>query len=157
MRARFNPADGQLYVCGLVGWATNLSVPGGFFRVRYTNRKVYLPVDLHVSKDQVTLTFTEPLDRTTAQDVQSYAVQQWQYRWTERYGSPEYRISDPSKEGHDDVTVASASLSPDAKTVTLKIPGLKPVMQMQIEMNIEAADHTPIQTTVTNTINAIGQ
>src|SRR5205807_2484360 len=36
MRARFNPVDGQLYVCGLVGWATNLSVPGGFYRVRYT-------------------------------------------------------------------------------------------------------------------------
>jgi hypothetical protein len=155
MRARFNPADGQLYVGGLVGWATNLSVPGGFFRVRYTGKKVYLPVDLRVRKDEVAMTFTEPLDRASAQDVQNYAVQQWQYRWTAKYGSAHYRISDPSKEGQDEVTVAGASLSADGKTVVLKIPELKPVMQMQIEMNLEAADHAPVQMVVHNTINMI--
>jgi hypothetical protein len=157
MRGRFNPADGQLYVCGLVGWASNLSVPGGFFRVRYTGRKVYLPTDLHVRSDEVAVTFSEPLDRTSAQDVQNFGVQQWQYRWTEKYGSAHYRISDPSKEGQDDVNVAGTALSADGKTVVLRIPGLKPVMQMQIEMNVEAADGTPVHAVVHNTINAIGK
>jgi glucose/arabinose dehydrogenase len=157
MRGRFNPEDGQLYVCGLVGWASNLTVPGGFFRVRYTGRKLYSPVDLHVTQDAVAMTFSEPLNKSSAQDLQNYAVQQWQYRWTEKYGSAHYRVSDPSKEGQDEVTVAGATVLADGKTVVLKIPGLKPVMQMQIEMNVDAADGTPIHTVVHNTINAIGR
>jgi hypothetical protein len=32
MRGRFNPADGQLYTCGLYAWAGNRQHPGGFFR-----------------------------------------------------------------------------------------------------------------------------
>jgi hypothetical protein len=31
MRGRFHPANGQLYVCGLVGWASNQQQDGGFF------------------------------------------------------------------------------------------------------------------------------
>lgn len=155
MRGRFHPDDGQLYLCGLVGWASNLSVPGGFFRVRYTGRKLYLPTDLRVKPDSIELSFTEPLDKSSAQDVQNYAIQQWQYRWLARYGSPHYRISDPAREGQDEVKLAGATLSADGKTVTLNIPGLKPVMQMQIELNLDAADGTPIHALVHNTINVV--
>ena len=39
MRARFNAADGQLYVCGLKGWQTRATKDGIFQRVRYTGKK----------------------------------------------------------------------------------------------------------------------
>ena len=35
MRARFNPKDGQLYVCGLRGWGTTGLSNGVFSRIRY--------------------------------------------------------------------------------------------------------------------------
>jgi hypothetical protein len=157
MRARFSPADGQLYLCGLVGWATDMTAPGGFYRVRYTGKPVNMPVGLHVKKDRIELTFTNPLDKTTAQDLSSYAVQQWNYRWTQNYGSKHYSVTDPNKQGEDDVEISAATLSEDGKTVTLKIPDLKPVMQMKIQLNLKTSDGAPIKQTIHNTINRIPQ
>jgi hypothetical protein len=155
MRARFNPVDGQLYLCGLVGWATDMTEPGGFYRVRYTGQPVQMPIALHAKKDEITLTFTNPLDKTTAQDLGSYSIQQWNYRWTQNYGSKHYSVADPNKQAQDDVEIASATLSEDAKTITLKIPTLQPVMQMKIQLNLKTADGTPIKQTIHNTINRL--
>ena len=155
MRARFNPVDGQLYVCGLVGWATNMTEPGGFHRVRYTGKAVQMPVGLHVLKDAIALTFSDPLDKATAEDVGSYAIQQWGYRWTQNYGSKEYSVAEPQKPGHDDVEIASATLSAEGRTVTLKIPSLQPVMQMKIQVNLKTADGQPLKHTIHNTISRV--
>ena len=38
MRARFSPADGQLYVAGLKGWQTDSAHDGCLQRVRYTGK-----------------------------------------------------------------------------------------------------------------------
>jgi len=155
MRARFNPADGQLYICGLVGWATNMTEPGGFHRVRYTGAPIHMPTALHVHPDSITITFSNPLDKTAAQDTGNYSIQQWNYRWTQNYGSKHYSSTDPKKEGHDDVEITAATLSQDSKTVTLKIPSLKPVMQMKIQLDMKSADGQPIKHTIHNTINRV--
>jgi hypothetical protein len=155
MRARFNPADGQLYICGLVGWATNMTEPGGFHRVRYTGAPVHMPTALHAHPGAITLTFSDPLDKATAEDPGSYAIQQWNYRWTQNYGSKHYSVKDPKKEGHDDVEITAATLSDDAKTVTLQIPTLHPVMQMKIDLNLKTTDGHPLKHTLHTTINRI--
>jgi hypothetical protein len=155
MRARFNPADGQLYLCGLVGWATNMTTPGGLYRVRHTGKPVYMPTGLHIQKDSIKITFTDPLDKTAAQDPANYAIQQWNYRWTQTYGSKHYSVTDPKKEGHDDVEITAATLGEDAKTITLKIPALHPVMQMKIQLDLKSATGVPIKHTIHNTINRI--
>jgi hypothetical protein len=157
MRARFNPRDGQLYICGLTGWATNCVNPSGFYRVRYTGKPVYLPRELHVRPGGIALTFTAPLDKESAEDIDAYAVRQWQYRWSERYGSPHYSIADPQKQGEDDVPLAGAELSPDGRTILLRIDGLKPVMQMQIQMNVKSASGEPLKFVLHNTINRVPQ
>ena len=52
--------------------------------------------------------------------------------------------------------VKSAKLSADKKTVFLEVEGgVKPVMQMRIRMNINAADGTPINQTIYNTVNKV--
>jgi glucose/arabinose dehydrogenase len=155
MRGRFNPADGQLYVCGLFGWSSNTSDPGGLYRVRYTGKPAHMPVGLNVKSDGLVIRFTDPLEKPAAEDVGSYAVQRWNYRWTEKYGSPQYSVEKPEKTGQDDVEVQSASLSADGKTVSLKLPDLKPVMQMKIEMNVKSADGTPVKRTLHHTINVV--
>src|SRR3712207_7158045 len=89
MRGRFNRADGQLYVCGLFGWAGDRTQPGGLYRVRYTGQPLRMPIDLHAVKTGVVITFTEPLDAETAADVGSYGITRWNYRRAADYGSPD--------------------------------------------------------------------
>lgn len=153
MRARVNPKDGQVWVVGLKGWQTNAVHDGTLQRVRYTGKPAHLPVAMHVGKDSISLTFSDPLDRATAADDQNYGIEQWNYHWTQVYGSKEYKVSAPSEQGHDDVDVKSAKLSADGKTVTLMIGEVKPVMQMDIQMHIKAADGSPIDWEISNTIN----
>jgi hypothetical protein len=155
MRARFNPADGQLYVCGLKGWETNGTRDGCLQRVRYTGKPVYLPTDLHVRKDALAITFACPLDLKTANDEQSFGVEQYNYRWSAKYGSSKYKVSNPQQVGSDDVEVKSAKLMPDGKTVVLDIPGLRPVMQMSIQVHLTALDGGAIECEIDNTINHV--
>jgi hypothetical protein len=74
MRGRFNPRDGQLYVAGLKGWQTSAARDGCFQRVRYTGKRISALAAFHVRRDGLELTFTAPLDRAMATDIQNYSV-----------------------------------------------------------------------------------
>jgi hypothetical protein len=155
MRARFNPVDGQLYVCGLKGWQTRAQKDGVLQRVRYTGKPVQMPTEMHVQKDGIAITFTTPLDPSNAIDTGNYDVQQWNYIWSSDYGSPEVSRDDPKKKGRESVEIESIMLAPDAKTITLKIPDLKPVMQVKIQMKIKAANGSPMDFEIDGTINKV--
>jgi hypothetical protein len=154
-RARVNPVDGQVYVVGLKGWQTTAAKDACFQRVRYTGKPVRMPTSLHVQKDAIEIGFTVPIDSATAGDRDSYDVEQWNYVWSSNYGSPEVSVDDPNKKGHDPVEVKAAEVSADHKSVTLKIPNLRPVMQMKISFKINAADGTPMEYDIYNTINKL--
>ncbi|MEI7929210.1 MAG: DUF6797 domain-containing protein, partial [Verrucomicrobiales bacterium] len=126
MRARFNPTDGQLYVSGMRGWQTSGGAPGCFQRVRYTGKPAKMPLALHYTKSSIDITFTDPLDRASAADAQNYGGEWFTVKWTSQYGSPEFGVADPEKKGRDPLGIEQASLSQDGKTVSLKIPDLKP-------------------------------
>ena len=156
MRARMNPSDGQLYVCGLRGWQTDAATDACFQRVRYTGKPVYLPDAMKVLPNGIAITFTQPLEADVANDPGSYAVEQWNYRWTGEYGSDEYSAADPKKKGRDTVEVKSAKLQSDGKTVVLEIEGFKPVMQMLIKYDLEATDGTVMRDEIACTVNVVG-
>jgi len=155
MRARFSPKDGQLYVTGLKGWQTSGAKDSALQRVRYTGKPAYLPNELHVTDQGITITFTGPLDTATASDVENYAIEQWNYRWTKEYGSAEYKVSAPDQKGHDPVEIKSVKVSDDRKTVFLEVPGLQPVMQQKITMNIKAEDGSAVPKEIAHTINVV--
>ncbi|MDH3583809.1 MAG: hypothetical protein OER86_06305, partial [Phycisphaerae bacterium] len=155
MRARFHPGDGQLYVSGLQGWQTSGARDGCFQRVRHTGKKVYLPTGLNVTRSGLRLHFDQPLDRKYVEDIESYAVEIWNYRWTKGYGSKQYLVSDPNKTGHDKVEVKSAKLLPDGKSVFVELAEVKPVMQMSIAFDLRAADGTKMRGTIYNTIHVM--
>ncbi len=157
MRARFNPKDGQFYHCGLKGWQTSGARDGGFQRVRYTGKKTYLPVGLNVKTNGIVLTFADKLDRELAEDPDSYAAERWNYQWTKRYGSPEFSVKDPKKRGHDKITIQSAKLAADGKTVFIEMDDLKRVMQQSIKFNLEATDGEPVTGTIYHTIHKLGK
>jgi hypothetical protein len=148
MRGRFSPFDHQLYTCGLSVWQTSGIKKGGFYRVRYTGKPVVVPTQLLVRKNGVEITFTEPLDPETARDPGSYAVDQWNYRWTKEYGSKLYSVKDPGKaiekslehSSGDPVDVKSVTLSNNNKTVFLEYAEpVVPVMQQHIRFNLNDA------------------
>ena len=155
MRARFNPHDGSLYVSGLRGWQTAALRDGCLQRVRYTGELVYLPVAFAIHTNGLRLTFSQPLERTLAERVDSFGIQQWNYRWSEKYGSPDLSLANPGKEGRDDVPIKSAKLAGDGRSVFLEIPGLRPVMEMEIQYNLNAADGKTLRGAVYATINHI--
>lgn len=157
MRARFNEKDGQLYVAGLRGWQTKGSKDAGFYRVRYTGKPVTIQTSIKVTDKGIHIGFTNPVDAETAGDAENYSIEQYNYRWTQDYGSADYKVSDPNLKGRDPVEVKSVKLAPDHKSVFLEVPGLQPVMQMRIKMNIKSADGADLPKEVVNTINAVGK
>ena len=156
MRGTFSPKDGQLYVVGSQGWQTAGIRDGCLQRVRYTGAKVYEPIALHALRDGLRVTFTQPLDPSTAADPSSYNVERWNYRYSGQYGSKDYSVKDPEKEGHDEMKVASVTLLEDGRSVFLKIPDLQPVMQMHLQYNLNATDGGLFRGDLYHTINALG-
>ncbi len=139
-RGSFDPRDGSLFVAGSTGWQTSAVKDGALHRVRFTGQRVALPVGFHVRPDGLELTFSQPLDRGTAEDPGSYSLKQWNYRYAEAYGSKEWSVTQTNREGRDEVAIESARLQPNGRTVFLGIPGLKPAMQMELKYNVDAAD-----------------
>ncbi len=155
MRARFNPKDGQLYVTGLHGWQTDATKDAAIQRVRYVNKTVTMPETLHVTDQGIHIGFTAPLDTNSASDVQNYSIEQYNYHWTSDYGSPEFSVIDPKKKAHDPVEIKSVKVLPGGKEVFLEVPGLQPVDQMKIKMNLKDANGAPVPGNIGNTINAV--
>jgi len=155
MRARFNPHDGALYVSGLRGWQTAALKDGCLQRVRYTGEPVCLPVTFAVEPRGIRLTFSQALERAFAETADSYGINQWNYRWSKKYGSPDLSLVNPGKEGRDEVPLKSAALSEDGRTVFLEIPGLRTVMEMEIQYNLKAKGGKIVRGAVYTTINRI--
>jgi hypothetical protein len=64
-------------------------------------------------------------------------------------------VDDATKKGRDPVEIEAIQLAPDRRSVVLKIPSLRPVMQMKIQMMLESADGMPVEYSIYNTINKV--
>ncbi len=148
MRGRFHPGNGQLYCCGMFAWAGNQTQPGGFYRVRYTGKPVYVPIGLAAKKRGMVVHFSGALDPKTAGDPTNYAVKTWSLKRSQQYGSKHFDEK-PSK-------VKAATISPDGKTVTLDIEDLKPTWCMEIKYDLKASDGSAVKGFLHNTIHRLG-
>ena len=155
MRGRFHPRDGQLYLCGLKGWQTSGVRDGGLFRVRYTGKPLRQVIGWTVLHDAVRLRFDTPLDPATASDPDNYSVEQWNYAWTENYGSPEYSVREPGRMGRDELDVSAVRISADGRAVQISLPGLKPVMQIRVRFRGETKEGEAIHQDLHGTIHRV--
>jgi len=155
LRGRFHPVDGQLYVVGIKGWSTTGNRDGCFQRVRYTGKPVHTVREMRVTSAGVDLAFTNPLDPEWAGNAENYSAQAWNYRYTEKYGSPDFSVADPKKQGRDAVEIKAARVSSDGTRVTLEIPGIRPVMQMSIRFRVRAADGSKVAEEIHSTIHKV--
>ncbi|HIA18618.1 MAG TPA: c-type cytochrome, partial [Planctomycetaceae bacterium] len=153
MRGRFNPHDGQLYVSGLRGWQTRAVRDGCFQRLRYTGGPVHLPTAVRTYKNGIKLTFPESLDREMAENVDNYFVEQWNYRWTAQYGSPDFSVKNPQQQGRDEVPVVSATLMDGGQAIFLEMPGRQPVNQISISWLLDSTSGEHVRGRYAHTIN----
>lgn len=150
MRARFNPKDGQLYICGLKGWQTNAAKDGGLDRIRYTGKKINMPVDMKTTAKGIELTFSEKLDGELANDPKSYAVKGADIWWSHDYGSREYHLGqrnvevNAKKQGWTTLNVKSAKLQADGKTVSIEIENFQPAHELELSVDLETAEGAEI-------------
>jgi putative heme-binding domain-containing protein len=147
MRGRFHPGNGQLYTCGLFGWAGDQTEPGGFFRIRATGKPMYLPTGLNARRDGITVHFSDPLDAASVADLSQFSVKIWSIKRTVNYGS----------EHHNQRTlkVVSAELSSDRCSLFLEIPEIRPTWCMEIGYRITSSNGKKIDGMIHNTIHKL--
>jgi type 1 glutamine amidotransferase len=151
-RARFNPVDKNMYVVGLNGWQTAAKKDGCLQRVRYTGKPFPFACGFATDKDGVRLNFDQPLDPKIAADLSKYKIGRCNYHWSGEYGSKNWSVLDPNKEGIDDVPVTAATLSENRKTVTLKCD-MRPAMHMKIAYDLQSANGAKLTGAVYTTIH----
>ena len=149
IRGRFHPNDGQLYTCGMFAWAGSQHQPGGFYRVRYTDRSVILPVKLEAVKEGMQITFTETIDSVTATDVENYAVKTWDLKRTAGYGSRHYN--------EKNLKINCVELSEDKKTILLHLREIQPTWCMEIKYTVRNSEGKRISGTIHNTVHHLGE
>lgn len=140
-----NPRDGQLYVAGfqILGWGTTATRIAGFARVRYTGAPSLGPNEVVPMDKGVLLRFDVPLSAETATQARNYALSSWHYQRTYKYGSPQLKAD--GNPGVDRFAASSAYLSKDRRSVFVAVPDMKPVMQMEIDWTLAAADGAKLE------------
>lgn len=148
MRGRFCPDDGQLYLCGMFAWAGNATRSGGLYRLRATGQPVHLPIAVNALNSGMKITFAEPLDPVSLK-LNQISVKTWSLKRTANYGSKHFN--------EKLLTIRDATLSSDAKTLTLEIDGIQPTWCMEIQYKLRSMAGAAIQGTLHNTIHELGK
>ena len=93
--------------------------------------------------------------RRTAQNTDSYDVERWNYKWSSSYGSPDFSVTNPSKQGRDPVRISRAILSEDERSVLFELADFRPAHQMRIRYNLKSKEGKPIRSEVYATVNKV--
>jgi putative heme-binding domain-containing protein len=157
MRARVNPADGQVYTVGLQGWNGSGRIgllDGGVQRVRYTGSANLMIVDCQVEQAGLVLKFNAPLDVPSSTDVNHFDVLHWNYQWRREYGSDMYSPA-TGQVGPERLKVESVRIGSDQRSLFLQIPGIVPVDQLQLKLRVKSAEGDSMEEGVYWTIHRV--
>ncbi len=147
MRGRFGN-DGALYTCGMFGWAGNAAAPGGFHRIRRSEKPSHLPVAIHAAKGALSVTFSEPVNPASV-NADAFAFKTWFLKRTASYGSNHF--------DEHAAEITDARLNADGRTVTLTIPSLAPTQCFELKAGLSAPDGTRIDRSLHGTIHRLAE
>lgn len=109
--------DGSMLVEGTSrGWGSRGGKPYSLERLRWTGRTPFEIDEVHARPDGFELSFTEPVDRSTAGDPKSYNMRTHTYIYQASYGSPEVDETTPA--------IERATVSDDGKSVRIYVNSL---------------------------------
>ena len=109
--------DGTLFNGGTNrGWGSTGKKPFALERLNYSGVLPFEILTMRARPDGFVLTFTEPVDTSTAGDPASYKMEAYTYIYQSRYGSPVVDKTSP--------TITAAKVSADGRSVALKVEGI---------------------------------
>ena len=146
MRGRFH-TDSALYCCGMFAWAGNRQQEGGLYRIRYTDKDIYLPKKINTSEQTISIEFASELDDSVA-DQQRFQIKIWDIQRTANYGSPHLN--------EQQLEVTDVQLSNKKRTVNLTVPRLSSTKCMEIVCQIRTPGGRELKRTIHNTIHTLG-
>ena len=76
-------------------------------------------------------------------------------RPTSGYGSRDYLVTDPKKQGRDKLEITKVTLGPDGRTVLLQIPKLQKCMTLRIQYNLKGAKGETVKSEINCTVNVL--
>ncbi len=138
MRARVNPADGQVYTVGLKGWNNAPNISGAAFqRLRYAGPPAQIIDSMEVTPSGLKVTLNVRVAEG-AKNPKHYTVQQWKYRWSSNYGSARYH-PDTNEKGEETVSVNDVRIGEDRHSIRLSLDPFHEVQQMHVKMDVPTA------------------
>ncbi|MCP4506870.1 MAG: hypothetical protein GY826_10810, partial [Fuerstiella sp.] len=110
--------DGSVFV-GLTnrGWSSLGTSSYGLQRLVWTGKTPFEIKEMRAQPDGFELVFTKPVDARTAEDLQSYAMNSYTYRYHSTYGSDEIQKRQ--------LAFAESVVSNDGYRVQLQVEGLR--------------------------------
>ncbi|MFK7734437.1 MAG: DUF6797 domain-containing protein [Pirellulaceae bacterium] len=148
IRGRFHPTRPELYACGMFSWAGSRQAPGCFYRIRYNDKPVHLPVELNARQGELEIEYSHTLDLSAVTRSGAFVVRAWDLKRTPNYGSQHFN--------ERELKVTSASLGADGKTVLLSLPDLEPTWGMSIQYELIGANGRSFQGELHNSIHNLG-
>lgn len=110
--------DGSLFVGGTDrGWGARGGKPFALQRAVWTGKKPFEVKEMRAQEDGFELVFTEPVNRETAQSMDSYKIETYTYIYQSSYGSPEVDQTKP--------TIEKVVVSPDGLRARLYLDVLQ--------------------------------
>ena len=130
--------DGSMFVGETNrGWGSSGGKPYGLQRLVWSGETPFEIHEMRAQKDGFLLTFTQPVDPATANNIDSYRMKCWTYYHHSNYGCPPV---DPH-----DLKITSAKAADDGKSVRLVVEGLKPgyVKELRVD-GLRSKDGLPL-------------
>ena len=98
-----------------------------------------LPVAFHAHENGVFVTFSRPLDRDFAERPNAISRRPGTIATAPPTAHPSFPRAIPGPPGHDPLTIRSAHVLADGRTLFLEIPDLQPVNQLHLHLRPDAA------------------
>ena len=110
--------DGSLIVGGTDrGWGARGGKPFALQRLAWTGKVPFEVHEMRVQPDGFELTFTQPVEKETVANLESYQIEAYTYIYQSSYGSPVVDRTFP--------TINSVEVAPDGLSARLKVDGMK--------------------------------
>ena len=120
--------DGSLFVGETNrGWGSAGDANQGLQRLVWNNRVPFEMRTVSAMPDGFEITFTQPIDKKYAEDIASYNVESFIYKYHPVYGSPTVNS--------EKLTIKGVQVSPDGMKVRLVIDGLRQYYIHKLSLN----------------------
>lgn len=136
MRMAKNPIDGHLYTSGLTGWQAGATREGAIQRLRFSDVPGIHLIDAKAREGRLELSFDQPIDPASIEELEDWGVEAWNYRWSKNYGSPHFKVSEPGVEGADVLEIDEVRILDGGRRLAVSLPELEPCHTLQLTFQI---------------------